>query len=244
MTNALIKKLGNFSKLSKEDEKAIQRLCTNIVRKKAGEDLIREGERPGSVHLLLDGWAFRYKHLPDGGRQILAYLIPGDICDMHIFVLRQMDHSIGLLNDAVIGLLSEDAMLELLSRHPAVERALWWATLVDEAVLREWLANIGRRDPYRRIAHLLCEMWVRMSTIGLVSGQDSFSLPLTQAELGDTAGLTPVTVNRVIQELRSDDLIILKEKRLTVRDVSRLMKVSEFDVSYLHLGNADITRAE
>jgi|TARA_R100000501_G_scaffold14813_2_gene26888 CRP-like cAMP-binding protein len=244
MTNALIKKLGNFSKLSKEDEKAIQRLCTNIVRKKAGEDLIREGERPGSVHLLLDGWAFRYKHLPDGGRQILAYLIPGDICDMHIFVLRQMDHSIGLLNDAVIGLLSEDAMLELLSRHPAVERALWWATLVDEAVLREWLANIGRRDPYRRIAHLLCEMWVRMSTIGLVSGQDSFSLPLTQAELGDTVGLTPVTVNRVIQELRSDDLIILKEKRLTVRDVSRLMKVSEFDVSYLHLGNADITRAE
>jgi CRP-like cAMP-binding protein len=234
MTNPLIRKLETFVALSGEEKQALDAFCADTVVRKAGEDLIREGERPEKVHLLLEGWAFRYKLLPDGGRQIMAYLIPGDLCDIHIFILKEMDHSIGLLSDATIGLIPEKTMVELLDTYPRLSRALFWATLVDEATLREWLANTLRREPYERVAHLLAEMWLRMKAVGLVQG-GSFDLPLTQTELGDTIGLNSVTVNRVLQRLRAEDLITLKGERLAILDAERLLAVSNFNPNYLHL---------
>lgn len=238
MTNSLIRKLEGFVRLSDEEVRALEAAAGQIVVRRAGEDLIREGERPDNVHLLLEGWAFRYKLLPDGGRQIMAYLIPGDLCDIHIFILKQMDHSIGLLSDASVAMIPEKTMIELLDTYPRLARALFWATLVDEATLREWLANSNRREPFERVAHLFCELWLRMREVGLVEG-DSFDLPLTQAELGDTIGLNAVSVNRVLQRLRAEELITLKSERLTILDVKRLMAVTEFDPNYLHLGMAD-----
>lgn len=234
MTNPLVRKLDAFVALSDEERQALNALCTRTVVRKAGEDLIQEGARPANVHLLLEGWAFRYKLLPDGGRQIMAYLIPGDLCDIHIFILKEMDHSIGLLSDATIGLISEQAMVELLDAHPRLSRALFWSTLVDEATLREWLANTLRREPFERVAHLLSEMWLRMKTVGLAQG-NVFDLPLTQAELGDTMGLNSVTINRVLQRLRAEELITLKAERLTILDAERLMAISDFNPNYLHL---------
>ena len=204
-----------------------------------GENLIQEGEHPNHVFLLLQGWGFRYKLLPDGKRQIMAYLVPGDLCDIHIFVLKAMDHSMGLLSPATVALIDPDRMVEAMDRHPKLERALWWSTLVDEATLREWLVNMGQRDAYKSIAHLLCEMWLRMRAVGLVD-IDRFSLPLTQVELGDTMGLTPVSVNRVLQRLRGEGLISLEQKQLTIHDPKRLMQVSGFHANYLHLsGDGD-----
>lgn len=237
MTSLFVRKLEAFAPLSARDRRALDGLCADVVTRKAGGDLIREGERPGPVHLLIAGWAYRYKLLPDGGRQIMAYLVPGDLCDIHIFILKRMDHCIGLLSDATIGLIPERAMIDLLDGHPRIARALFWATLVDEATLREWLANTLRRKPFERLAHLFCEMRARLHAVGLADG-GAFDLPLTQAELGDTMGLNAVTVNRVLQRLRGEELITLRSERLTILDPDRLAAISGFDPNYLHLDSA------
>ena len=177
--------------------------------------------------------------VPDGGRQILAYLVPGDLCDIHNFVLKTMDHAIGLLSPAKVAFIAPDAMLEIMERHPRVARALWWATLVDEAVLREWLVNLGQREAYERVAHLLAEMWLRLRAVGLAEG-DSFRLPLTQRELGDTTGLTPVSVNRALQRLRAEGLITLEQKELVIHDTQALLNVSDFEPNYLHLNQRGV----
>lgn len=235
MRSSLTRKLEGFVHLSDEERKAVDALEHKAILRPAGTDLILEGDRPENVHLLIEGWAYRYKLLPDGGRQIMAYLIPGDVCDIHIFILKRMDHSIGLLSDARIGVIPEPAMIDLMDRYPRIARALFWATLVDEAILREWLVNTLRREPFERLAHLFCEMWLRMRAVGLVEEGNTFDLPLTQAVLGDMMGINAVTVNRVLQRLRAEELIMLKNGHLTILDIDRLRAVSDFDPNYLHL---------
>lgn len=235
MSNILTRKLSNFTDLSEADRNALDRLCAHRIAAEAKRTLIREAERPNDVYLLLEGWGYRYKLLPDGGRHILAYLIPGDLCDIHIFILKAMDHNLGLLSPATVAVIPQETILEVMDAHPRIERALWWATLVDEAVLREWLVNIGQRDAYARIAHLFCELWLRMRSVGLAD-EGRFSLPLTQEELGDTMGLTAVHVNRVIQRMRAEKLISLAKRELIIHDPAQLRAVAEFESNYLHLG--------
>ena len=209
-------------------------MCGDIRSYRAKQDLIKEGDRPQAVFLLLEGWACRYKIMPDGRRQIMAYLVPGDLCDVHIFILRQMDHSMALLSNARVAAIPRQQMITLFEERPNLARALWWSTLTDEAVLREWLVNIGQRDARERIAHLLAELWLRLRMVGLTNG-GSFDLPLTQSDLGDTLGLTPVHVNRMLQRLRMEGLIDLSRGRLHIPDVPKLMAVTRFEPNYLHL---------
>ena len=234
MSNILFRKLSRFIDLTDSDRIAIERLCAHRISVEAKRQLIREGERPNDVYLLLEGWGYRYKILPDGGRHILAYLIPGDLCDIHIFILKTMDHTLALLSPATVAVISQETILDVMDSHPRIERALWWATLVDEAVLREWLVNIGQRDAYKRFAHLFCELWMRMRLVGLAD-EGRFSLPLTQEELGETMGLTSVHVNRTLQRMRSEGLITLERKQLTIHDPHRLMAEADFSPNYLHL---------
>lgn len=233
MPNSLAKKLQRFVTLSADERAALAGFATEVTLHEGGTDLILQGDQPSRVHLLVEGWGCRYKLLPDGRRQIVAYLVPGDLCDVQVFVLRRMDHSIGVLGDAKVALISPGRMLDAMERHPRIARALWWATLVDEATLREWIVNIGRRAPYERIAHLLCELWVRLDNVGLTEG-GRFKLPLTQSEIGDTVALTPVTVNRVLQRLRRAGLITFHDGELTILDAEQLATLSGFDPIYLH----------
>lgn len=234
MSNPLATKLGCFCDLSADDSAALKRLSIRTRQAHAGTDLIQQGDRPDNVFLLIEGWACRYKVLPDGKRHIMAYLIPGDLCDINIFILKEMDHNIGLLSDSVVATIAKREMLELIGEHPRVAQALLWATLVDEAVLREWLVNIGQRDAYSRVAHLFCEMWLRMFQVGLAN-EGEIHLPLTQEQIGDTMGLTKVHVNRVIQRMRSEGLISISGKILTIHDMRELKKIAGFDPNYLHL---------
>jgi CRP-like cAMP-binding protein len=139
-----------------------------------------------------------------------------------------------LLSRATVAVIPKKRMLEVMNDHPRIQRALWWATLVDEAILREWLVNIGQRDAYERVAHLFCELWARLSAVGLAA-EDHFTLPLTQEELGDTVGLTAVHVNRTLQRMRAEGLIEFHRKQLTIRDPRRLMDAAGFEPNYLHL---------
>ena len=230
----VIEKLGRFVDLTDEERDALRRLSRHAQRYPRGADLISEGDKPDSVFLLLEGWAFRYKQLESGDRQIMAYLIPGDMCDVRIFLYDEMDHSIGLLSDAQVAKIPAIEMLDLMDRFPRIERALMWATLVDESTLREWLLNIGQRDALQRLGHLFCELCVRLGIVNLVDGNETFALPLTQSELADTTGMTTVHVNRSLQRLRQEGLISTRDGKLTILDFAQLAKLSGFNATYLH----------
>jgi CRP-like cAMP-binding protein len=229
----LITKLEKAYPLTAGDRAALAALSEAPREMGARRNVIREGERPDHVHLMVEGWAARYKLLPDGARQITAFLIPGDFCDLHVTILGEMDHSITTLTRAKVAYIPRSKM-DALTERPSLVKAFWWATLVDEAVLRAWIVNVGRRDAFGAIGHLMCELYVRMKNIGLASDH-VFELPLTQEELGDALGLTPVHVNRVLQRMRSDDLISFKGGWLTIHDYRALEKASGFNPNYLHI---------
>jgi CRP-like cAMP-binding protein len=230
--NRLIRKLEQFENLSNDDKIILGDSVRKSTEFAAGHDIISQGERPKDVHLVLEGWAGRYKLLPEGERHIMAYLIPGDLCDVQVALLQQMDHSIGALSRCRIAVIPREKISAIINEHGRLARALWWATLVDEAVLREWLVT-RTRPADKRVAHLICEMLLRAKAVGLTD-DDSFELPLTQEELGDTMGLSAVHMNRTLQELRGRNLISSKGKRVVVNDLSGLMSLADFDATYLH----------
>lgn len=238
MNNTLVTKLSRYIELDDSEVAALDHLARNPTSSKSGADLIDEGTNPENVFLLLEGWGYRYSLLRNGNRQIFGYLLPGDLCDVHVFMLDKMDHSIGLLSNAKTVKIPAAEMLDLINRYPRIERALWIATLVSESTLRQWVVNIGQRDAFERIGHLFCELWQRMRAVDLVNPDDQFDLPLTQTELADTLGLTSVHVNRTLQRLREDGLIALTKGRLTILNPERLAQISGFDGGYLRLGSA------
>lgn len=234
-SSSLILKLEHFTRFSAEDRQVLHLMASEGVRHLGVRgDILREGDRPQALHLILSGWACRYKHLEDGRRQIISFLLPGDICDSHVFVLRQMDHSIGSLTPVTFAQVSRRRVEEITLKHPRITEALWWDSLVGAAIQREWIVSLGQRDALERMAHLMCELFLRLRAVGLTEG-DSCDLPLTQAGLADAMGLSVVHVNRTLQELRATKLIILKGRTLTIPDLAALQDAAQFNPSYLHL---------
>jgi CRP-like cAMP-binding protein len=243
MTNPLLRKLSNFTALSEEEARAVDECCQDIREVAAREDVISQGDRTGGVKLLLEGFACRYKVLEDGRRQIVAYFVPGDLCDLRVFILKRMDHSIGALVASRVATISPENVLKLTHSYPTLTRALWWSTLVEEAIAREWIVNVGQRNALERMAHLFCELLYRFRAVGLNQGM-SCTLPLTQVELAETLGLSSVHVNRTLQELRRKKLITLENGTLTIQDLDALKEISFFNPDYLHLDySADKPRA-
>ena len=236
-SNPLTRKLSHFAPLSGSDQQILDTLTDRDEHFPADVDIIAEGSVPRSVFLLKEGMAIRYRALPDGGRQIMTFLIPGDLCDMHVFLLKAMDHSIGTITPVRVAPISREGMMDLVSHHPRISAALWWSSLQEEAMLRERIVSLGRRDARGRIAYLLCELLWRHGAVGLTNGEQ-FRLPLTQTELGDTLGLTPVHVNRVLKEFRERRLIAMEHRMLSLLDVEGLQSIAAFNKDYLHLGGA------
>ena len=235
MSNPLIRKLEQFAQLSAEDRSRLERAGAAQVRRYApGEDIIAEGEAPREVNLVLSGWGCRYKQLEDGRRQIIAFFLPGDLCDLNIFIVRAMDHSVAALTPLTVAQLSREAFEELTAGHPRITQALWWDALVDTAIQREWTVNIGQRNALERVGHLLCELFIRLRATGLAT-DNGCEFPITQADLAAATGLSVVHVNRTLQELRHAGLIVLHGKHLTIPDLTALMRASLFNPNYLHL---------
>ena len=234
MVSALTLRLEAFTRLSSDDKAAIAKISKTARVIAPRRDLIREGEHPRYIHLMLDGWACRYKTLPDGRRQIVAFFVPGDFCDLNVYVLRAMDHSIGAITRLTVADISREEMDKVTTNYPRVTQALWWEALVNSAIQREWTLNVGQRSAYERIAHLLVELYLRLKTVGLTQ-DGSCDFPLTQNDLADATGLTAVHVNRTLQELRRDKLIELDRRRLHIPDLEKLMDAAMFNANYLHL---------
>ncbi|HEX2140578.1 MAG TPA: Crp/Fnr family transcriptional regulator [Woeseiaceae bacterium] len=236
--NPLIRKLHHLFPLTREEEQVLDNACSRTAHFGSDEDIAVEGDRPSDCNLLLSGIVCRYKIVLDGKRQIMSFHCAGDVFDAQSFILETMDHSIGTLTDCSVGVIPHGTMLEITEGFPRIARAIWKDTLVDAAIFREWMTNIGRRSAYARIAHLLCEQYVKLKTVGLTKDHE-FPWPITQGEIGDALGLSNVHVSRTVKELRKADLVAFKAGWLTINDWEGLKAAGEFDPGYLHLRPAE-----
>jgi CRP-like cAMP-binding protein len=220
--------------LSGDETQAISGLPVTIRSYTTGQDLCREGDKPTQSCLLLEGYACRSKGVGDGRRQIFSFHIPGDVPDLHSLYIDYMDHDLTTLAPSTVAFIPHASLRSLMLGHPRVTAALWRETLIDAAIFREWMVGMGQRSGLARIAHLLCEMMVRLKAVGLMDGL-TVRLPITQEQIGDAIGLSSVHVSRVFKELRLKGLIRTEGRILIVRNWSGLVETAEFDPDYLHL---------
>jgi CRP-like cAMP-binding protein len=232
--NTLIRKLDTITSLSDDDREAILRLPVKLADLRTDADIVREGDRPSQCCLLVEGFLCRYKNLSDGKRQIMAFYVSGDIPDLLSLHIEVMDHSLATITPSKVAFIPHGALGRLIDQNPRIGHAFWRDTLIDAALFREWIVNLGSRDAYSRIGHLICEVFLKLKAVGLTK-DNSFDFPITQAEIGDATGLSTVHVNRSIQELRGEGRIKLEKGRCTILDLGRLEEAAKFDPSYLHL---------
>ena len=225
--------------LSGEDKAALAGLPFEVRNLPANRTFVKENERPGQSCVVLDGFVFRYKLVRDGGRQISALHVPGDLPDFQSLHLRTMDHALSTFTEARVAFIPHSALIAVMHARPTLADACWRATLADAALFREGLTGVGRRSAKARMAHLLCELFVRLRSVGLAE-PDAFELPLTQTVLADALGLSSVHVNRVLQEIRGDGLIRSEGRTVRILDWEGLRAAGEFDPAYLHLAAAPV----
>jgi CRP-like cAMP-binding protein len=226
-------RLQRCTPLDEADRQVLRGICAHPRWVSARQEIVREGEHNSLVRLVLDGFAYRYKTLVDGSRSIVGFSMPGDLCHLHGSILGQADHSIATLSDCLVVDLSPETM-DRLTSEARIGRALAWSALVDEAVLRAWLVNIGARRGPKRMAHFLMEWFTRLETVSLVQN-GSCAFPLTQEDLAQSLGMATVHVNRTLQHLRKSGLVTVQKHVLTILDRHKLSELGGFSPAYLHL---------
>ncbi|MFA5965368.1 MAG: Crp/Fnr family transcriptional regulator [Sphingomonas sp.] len=230
----MAEKLGRWLPLDGGHRAAILGLPHVIRTLRAGEFMVREDDRPRHGWLLLSGFAIRHKVAGNGGRQILALHLMGDLIDPGQSMPPHADHNIQALGGAKLALIPVEALRDLAARNPAVGEAMRLEALLEAAIFREWMLNLGRRDARTRTAHMVCELAIRLHMAGL-SQRDHFDLPLTQEQLADALALTNVHVSRMFKALAAEGLIVRDNRRITILDFARLATVGDFDQRYLNL---------
>lgn len=232
--SGLLRKLGARDLVSNEEEEVLRASVAEICEHPEGRTIVCTGTTLSFSILLVEGIVCRYKDLADGQRQIMELHVAGDFVDLHGFLLKQLDHNVGTMTPVRVAMVPHDALRRITETHPHLGRMLWFSTLLDAAIHREKILSIGRRSALARIAHIFCELLVRLRIVGLADDK-GYSLPLTQADLADVTGLTSVHVNRMLKKLRDDDLLTFRGGIVTIGDWEGLQRVAEFDPAYLHL---------
>ena len=232
----LILKLGRRDHLSRREADILRGLPATLRRLPADVDIVRAGDRMTQSCLLVDGLTARYKLSAEGRRQITAFHVGGDFVDLHGFLLKQLDHSIGTLTPCRVAFVPHHALLAITETEPHLARLLWFCTLADAAIHRQWLLGLGRLPAVAHLGHLLCETYLRMADVGLAADH-RFAFPITQAECGDALGLSAVHANRTVQELRRTGLMSWRRGRVEILDWDGLCELSDFDPTYLNLDN-------
>ena len=236
----MVRRLSLWQPLSQEDRATILKLPYQRRSLTAGQYLVWDGDRPQHACLLLTGFACRHKSAGNGGRQILSIHMKGDILDLQNSLLGIADHNVQMLTAGEVALIAITTVEELAALNPRIGMAMWYETLVEGSIFREWMLNVSRRDARTRIAHLLCELGLRLEVVRL-GDPTSYELPLTQEQLADAVALTPVHVNRTLMKLEADGLITRTKRMVSIIDWNELAKVADFDPRYLHLGRSGFT---
>ncbi|MBM2715209.1 Crp/Fnr family transcriptional regulator [Mesorhizobium caraganae] len=234
MLESLYLNLGQHDALSEEEKGLLAGAMMVEMDFATGQDIVPEGSRPGYSTLIIEGLAARYKVLEDGGRQFTSLQVPGDFVDLHAFLLKTMDHGIIALSPCRVIAADHSRLRAITEQAPHLTRLLWLDTLVDGAIHREWIVAMGRRSKTSHLAHLVCELFVRLQVVKQTNGM-SFRLPLSQAELADVLGLSIVHMNRVIGALRRLGVIGWANHMVTILEWQRLVEIAEFDPTYLSM---------
>ncbi|MFC1458472.1 Crp/Fnr family transcriptional regulator [Microvirga arabica] len=230
----LVRKLESIFPLDDHERQALLDLPMQVAAFKEGQDVVREGDRPSRSFVILSGFTCTYKMTGDGKRQIVTFGVAGDMPDLQSLHLKVLDISVATLTPCSVGFIQHEDLWNLCLRQPRIAAAFWRETLVEGAAFREWVVNVGRREAYPRMAHILCELLVRLRAVGLAEDH-TCDLPITQTEFADALGVTTVHVNRVLQQMRAEGLIETKGSRLNIPDWERLKAIGDFDPTYLHL---------
>lgn len=231
---ALVRKLETHTDLDADERRALVGLPATVRVFEAGQDILRDGDRPTHCALIVEGWAYRYQTLAEGRRQILSFHLAGDVPDLLSLHLAVLDHGLAALTTCSVALIPHEPIRALTRRLPALADRLWRETLVDASIFRGWVTTMGRRSAYGRIAHLFCELYLRQAAIGLAEG-GRCAMPLRQTQLADATGLTTVHISRTLHALRRAGLVTLQDRRLVIHDLGQLMEAAEFDPRYLHM---------
>jgi CRP-like cAMP-binding protein len=234
MIDKLLMKLRRFDTVSAEEEQALRQLPHKEVRYERRRTIVKAKTELEHSLLLLEGFVYRYKDLKEGARQTLQLAVPGDFIDLHSLLLKQLDHDIAATTDCRLLQYRHEHLRGLIDEHQHLARLLWLSTIVDAAIHREWMLSLGRRSASSRLAHLVCELQVRLTAAGLAD-HGSYELPLTQTELGEILGLTSVHVNRMLKDLREEGLVSITSKIVEVQDWDGLVALAEFDPFYLSM---------
>jgi CRP-like cAMP-binding protein len=233
----LVTKLQNYGALSLEEKRVLDSAVVGIRAYEPEQDIVIEGTTPDHSCLLLTGLAGRYNIDVEGRRQITSLHVAGDFVDLHSFLMKPMDHGIVALAPCRIATVPHAVLTTITEQHANLTRQLWRNTLVDAAIHRRWEFALGTLQAHQHLAHLMCEMYLRMAQIGATDG-GSFHLPITQVILGECMASSVVHTNRCIQKLRAENLISWERDLITILDWDRLVETGQFDPTYLRLSNA------
>ncbi|HEV2746607.1 MAG TPA: Crp/Fnr family transcriptional regulator, partial [Allosphingosinicella sp.] len=230
----MVRKLELRAPLGPDDRAALLALPYTLRTLEPASYIVREGDPPVQCAALVSGYAFRQKLTGEGARQIVALHVAGDLLDLQNLYLAVSDHNVQTLTRSEVAFISRADLQRLARAHPAVEHAFFVDTLAEASIFREWVVNVGRRDSRTRIAHLLCEFAVRLEAVGLAE-DNRYDLPMTQEQLADAVGLTPVHVNRTLKALDADGLILRNKRSMAIQDWGRMREAADFSARYLHL---------
>jgi CRP-like cAMP-binding protein len=231
--HVLIKRLQTATPLATDEIQALIGIIGPPKQFSRQTDIVQDGTSPDCCTLIISGFACRYKLLPDGGRQIHAFKIAGDLPDLYSFILGYTDHAIGAITSCDVALISHRELQQITRSFPNISRALWRESLIDAAIAREWLTGVGRRDAHARIAHFICEQYYRMKAAGL-AGESILEFPVTQTEIADALGLSTVHVNRTMKALSRERLISYQNHRIAILNWQALQTAGQFEPAYLH----------
>jgi CRP/FNR family transcriptional regulator len=195
----------------------------------AGTSILLEGSNSAHLYTVLSGWAFRYKNLPDGRRQILNFALPADFLGMQAAIGDEMQHSIEALTDLVLCVFERGRLWELYGKHPELGFDLTWIASREERILDEHLLSVGRRSALERIAFLLLNIFLRAEQVGLTDG-DTIQLPFTQRHVADTLGMSLVHTNKTLKRLTATKAIRWKDRRFEMLDREELARIAKYDM--------------
>lgn len=219
---------------------ALEASVAEVIEIPARQVAVRQGVPVDVSTLLLEGMMTRHMEDPSGRRHLVGVHVPGDFVDLHAYALRKLDHNIGTLTPVKVAMFPHGSLARLQAGLPELARKLWFLTLIDAAMHRQWAFRLSSLTAIGRIAHFLCEMNARMVAIGQSDGR-KFTLPMTQADLGEACSLTSIHVNRVIRELREEGLCTLRSSLVEIQDLSALVALGQFQPDYLYF-NDDVAQ--
>ena len=237
MLDQMVRKFATRAPLDERDRQALLDLPYHQRTIEQGRYIVREGDRPPGGTLILSGLAVRHKVTADGTRQILSVHIPGDFVDLEGAMLKIADHNVQALTRCEIATVPQEAIIDIIDHYPRVARAMWVDTLIDGSIFREWIVNVGRRNARSAMCHLLCEFARRLEAAGLAD-EYAYELPMSQEQLADALGITPVHVNRTLRELDREGLIRRERRFIHIPDWEKLSHIGGFNELYLHLDQA------